>query len=248
MIDLSWTTLAVAAAAVLLAYAVFGLCGFGAGIVALPLLVHVLPLRTAVPMMLVLDMSFALALGLQNRALVERRELLRLAPWLVAGLGVGTLLLARTSESLLLGVLGAFVMANAAWSLFGRASPQPLQTGWAVPAGLVGGTFTAAYGTGGPVYTLYLARRIADTTRLRASVGTLVFVSAVLRGVLLVAGGFFAGGRPLLLALLMLPCAALGYLAGSRWSRGMPQARLRRAIWVLLLASGATLLVRSVAG
>lgn len=247
MIDLPWPAWAAVAAAVTLGYTVFGFCGFGAGIVALPLVAHVLPLREAVPMMLVLDLATALTLGLQARALVERRELLRLAPWLLAGMGVGIVVLAKAPEAWLLGILGAFVAANAAWSLAGRTGPQPVSTRWAAPAGVIGGGFTAMFGTGGPVYTLYLARRIADTARLRASIGTLILATATLRAVLLVAGGFFAQRGVLPLALAMLPCAALGFAVGSRWSARVPQQRVRRAIWVLLLASGASLVVRAVA-
>lgn len=245
MTELPWPALAAIAAAVTLGYAVFGFCGFGAGIVALPLIAHVLPLREAVPMMLVLDLTAALTLGLQSRAWVERAELKRLAPWLMAGMGVGIVLLKQAPEGWLLGALGVFVTANAAWSLVGRAARRPLPTRWAVPAGLVGGTFTAMFGTGGPVYTLYLARRIADGSRLRATIGTLILVTATLRAVLLVGGGFFAQRGVLPLALAMLPCAALGYAVGSRYSARVPQERVRRAIWMLLLLSGGSLVVRS---
>lgn len=248
MIELPGSALAAVAAAVTLGYGVFGFCGFGAGIVALPLLAHVLPLREAVPMMLVFDLVAALTLGLRSRALVERAELMRLAPWLLAGMGAGIVLLARAPEGWLLGALGVFVTVNAAWSLLGRAARQPLPTHWAVPAGLVGGTFTAMFGTGGPVYTLYLARRIDDGARLRATIGTLILATATLRAVLLVGGGFFAQRGVLPLALAMLPCAALGYALGSRYSARAPQERVRRAIWVLLLASGGSLVVRALAG
>mgnify|MGYP000866686356 CR=1 FL=1 len=245
MIDLPWPALAAVAAAVTLGYTVFGFCGFGAGIVVLPLVAHVLPLREAVPMMLVLDIATSLTLGLQSRGLVDRRELLRLVPWLLAGMGVGIVVLARAHETWLLATLGVFVAANAAWSLVGRLAAQPVAPGWAVPAGLVGGTFSAMFGTGGPVYTLFLARRIHDTVRLRATIGTLILLSAALRAVLLVGGGFFAQRGVLPLALAMLPCAAIGYAVGSRWSARVPQDRVRRAIWLLLLASGASLVVRA---
>ena len=50
---LPWPELLGVALTVLLAYSVFGLTGFGANVVALPLLAHVLPLKFAVPMLLV---------------------------------------------------------------------------------------------------------------------------------------------------------------------------------------------------
>ena len=55
-----------AALIVALAYAVFGLTGFGASIVAMPLLVMVFPLRFAVPMMLLFDFTAGLSIALRN--------------------------------------------------------------------------------------------------------------------------------------------------------------------------------------
>jgi hypothetical protein len=114
-------------------------------------------------------------------------------------------------------------------------------------AGLSGGIFSTLSGTGGPVYTLYLARRITDTARLRATVGTLILGSAAVRLVLFAASGFFPQPGMLQLALLLVPCAVVGFLAGSRINARLPQAQVRRLIWALLLVSGATLLARGLA-
>ena len=236
------------ALSVVLAYTVFGFGGFGAGVVGLPLIVHVLPLRTAVPTTLLLDLTFSLWLGLKARQLVERGELLRLAPWAVGGMAVGVLALTRVPEAWLVAVLGSFVTLYALHSLFGRAATAPVSPRWAVPTGLVGGVFTALFGTGAPVYTLYLARRIADTARLRASIGTLVFVAAVLRLALFSAGGLYTSVRLPLLALTLLPGAGLGFWLGSRLHARLPERQVRRLIWVLLVASGLSLLARASTG
>lgn len=235
------------AVSVTLAYAVFGIGGFGAGVVGLPLIAHVMPLREAVPTTLLLDLGFSLLLGVRNRRLVDRAELLRLAPFILAGMAVGVLALARAPEAALVGVLGVFVTAYALYSLLARAAPGPAPTGWAAPAGLFGGVFTALYGTGGPIYTVYLARRIADTARLRATVGTLVFAAAFVRLVLFTGSGFYDGWRLPLLAATLVPGAGIGYAIGSRVHHRLPQTKVRRLIWMLLVASGVSLLVRAVA-
>ena len=67
MPDLPLVTIVSAALAVTLAYTVFGLTGFGAAIVGVPLLAHVVPIRFAVPMMLVFDLCAGLLLGLKHR-------------------------------------------------------------------------------------------------------------------------------------------------------------------------------------
>jgi uncharacterized membrane protein YfcA len=251
LLHLPWPDLAAMGFAVMLGYTLFGFGGFGANIVAIPLLAHWLPLRFVVPMMLVLDLAAAGFLGLKNRHLIERRELLRLVPWLLLGMFVGATVLARAREAVLLMLLGAFVLAVATWSLFvgerGGAGRPPASTRWAAPAGLVGGVFSALFGSGGPLYTVYLARRLHDPARLRATVATIILGAAATRGVLFVASGLMAQQGLLQASLAALPGAALGYFIGSRLHHRLPAARVRQGVWLLLIASGASLLWRSVA-
>ena len=245
MTDLSTPELAAVAAAITLAYTVFGFGGFGANLVALPLLAHVMTLRFAVPMLLVLDLFSASLMGLKNRLLIDRGELLRLLPWLLLGMALGVPVLQHAREAWLLTLLGAFVLSYSLWSLFGRPNAAPISPHWSLPAGLAGGVFSTIFGTGGPIYTLFLARRISDTSRLRATIGALILGSAVVRLVLFTGSGFFAQPGLLKLALVLVPCALLGYLIGSRLHARLPQAQVRRAIWSLLVLSGISLLWRS---
>lgn len=244
MTDLSTPEMAAVAAAITLAYTVFGFGGFGANLVALPLLAHVMTIRFAVPMLLMLDLLAASLLGVKNRLLIDRQELLRLLPWLLLGMVLGLLVLKHAAEHWLLTVLGAFVLSYALYSLFSRAQPRAISGRWAVPAGLTGGVFSTMFGTGGPIYTLYLARRIIDTSRLRATVGALILGSAVVRLALFTGSGFFSQPGLLKLSALLLPCAGVGYLIGSRLHARLPQAQVRRVIWSLLVLSGLSLLLR----
>lgn len=248
MTELSPPELSAVAAAIVAGYTVFGFGGFGANLVALPMLAHLMSLRFAVPMLLVLDLFSATLMGLKNRSLIDRDELMRLAPALLVGMGLGLVVLQHAAERWLLVLLGLFVGGFALWSLFGKVQLRPASPRWAWPAGLAGGVFSALFGTGGPVYTLYLARRIADTQKLRATIGAVILGSALARLVLFTGSGFLAQPGLLPLAALLLPCALAGYLIGSRMHARLPQAQVRRAIWALLLVSAVSLLVRGLAG
>ncbi len=240
--------LAAVAVTITLAYTVFGFGGFGANLVALPLLVHVMSLRFAVPLLLLLDLCSAGLMGLKNRPLIETAELLRLLPWLLAGMVLGLLVLQHADEYGLLLLLGAFVLGYALWNLFGHDDPVPVSPHWAVPAGLVGGVFSTMFGTGGPAYTLYLARRLQDTRRLRATLGVLILGSAVVRLALFTGSGFLGQPGLLQLALLLVPCSLAGYLIGTRLQARLPQAQVRRGIWALLVLSGSSLIARGLIG
>lgn len=243
--DLPWPLLLAAGLAVLAGYTVYGLTGFGANIVAMPLLVLVFPLRFAVPLMLVFDLVAGLLLGLRNHRRADWREMRRLIPWLLVGMLAGVTLLARAPEHWLLLLLGVFVSGFALWSLVRHALHDPVSPRWAAPAGLIGGAFTAMYGTGGPIYTMFLARRLADKTRLRATIGVLVLGTAATRGLLLAGGGFYAQPGLLAATLALLPCALAGFALGSLLHRRLPVARAMQAVWLLLVVAGSGLVWRS---
>ena len=244
LINLSTTQFAVIACTVLAAYTVLGFCGFGAILVALPIVSHVLSLRVALPVLLVSDLFTAALLGFKGRALVSRPELLRLLPFAAIGMVLGVYVLKLGSEKMLLTGLGCFVVAMSLWNLLGRVQTGAISARWALPAGLVGGTFSSMFGTGGPVYTLFLARRLHDTHVLRATVGAVVLCSAVVRLLLFTSGGFFKPPGLLQLALTLLPFSIVGYGLGSRLQARVPQNRVRRVIWMLLVASGVSVLWR----
>jgi uncharacterized membrane protein YfcA len=245
MPDLPVASVVAAAFVVVLAYTVFGLTGFGAAIVGVPLLAHFFPIRFCVPMMLVFDLCAGLLLGLKNRRDVDRAELLRMAPFVAIGMLLGITALVQVPERWLLGLLGAFVAGYAAWSMAGRGRTRPLPPVWAAPAGIVGGAFTALYGTGGPIYTVYLARRLGDATRLRASIAVLIFGTAWARLALFSATGLFAQSSLLRLAITLLPCALVGYFIGSHLHGRLAPAQVSRTVWALLIVSGISLLARA---
>jgi len=238
-------TLAGVGLIVAFAYTVVGLTGFGASMVAMPMLVHLLPLRLALPMMLIYDLVGGVAIGVRNRRSVDRRELIRLLPFMLVGVVLGVTVLVKAPERVLLLLLGAFVLAFAGWSLLFRPRQKPISPGWAVPLGTVGGVFSALFGTGGPIYTIYLARRVQDKSRLRATISMLLFLSALARLASFVAASLFSPpGLPLLIA-TMLPCALAGMYLGTHLHHRLPAHRVVQAVWAILIVGGATLVLRS---
>lgn len=238
-------TIALLALVIALAYTVYGVTGFGSSITAMPLLVLLVPLKVAVPLMLVFDLVSGLLLGLRNRRHIAVREGARLLPFMLAGMALGVLALVRVPERLLLLVLGLFILGFAAWSLLARGTPRPLGTAWALPFGTVGGVFTALYGTGGPFYTIYLTRRLDDKLALRATISAVLIVSAVGRLLLFSGAGLYAQGALPLLAALLLPFALGGLYLGNRLHQRLPAERVKQAIWIVLIAGGASLVLRN---
>ena len=240
----AWADWAGMAAAVLAAYTVFGLTGFGSAVVGVPILVHFVPLTFAVPLVLLLDLVSTLAVGALNWRQVERAELLRLLPSMLVGIAAGVTLLVSVEQRWLLLALGIFVLLNALWNLARRAPSQPVSAWWSVPAGAAGGVFSALFGTGGPIYTTYLARRV-EGAGFRATISCIILMSALVRLVTFGSTGLLQQPGLFLHWLWLLPVCALGVFAGSKLRARLPPARLRQGLFLLLALSGAGVIARA---
>ncbi len=240
-------TLVWAAPVVLFAYTVFGLAGFGSAVIATPLLAQGIPLHTAVPMMLLLDFCASLLMGGRNRRHVDRGELLRLLPYMLIGIVLGVTALVHAPERWLLLLLGVFVFCYAGRKLLRPAdSPRQISTLWALPIGTAGGIFTALFGVGGPIYTLYVAGRVRDPLVLRATMAAVVTMGGFVRIPMFWYAGFYSSGQALELAGWLMPFAIGGIYLGSHVHSRVPTARVIQMVWGLLVFSGAGLVWRNV--
>src|SRR2546428_5945419 len=159
---------------------IFGVTGFGAALVTIPLATHLVPLKFALALFVLADLACALRVGLENPRKALRDEWVRLAPMIVAGTALGVTLLVnlpRTTATLLLGV---FILAFGLYSLV----PHRMKKGsihWAWLAGLAGGITSTLFGAGGPPYAIYLSHRGPAKEQFRATMGFATLTSISLR-------------------------------------------------------------------
>ncbi|MDH5263677.1 MAG: sulfite exporter TauE/SafE family protein, partial [Betaproteobacteria bacterium] len=83
---LAWV---VAPLAILFAYTVFGMSGFGSAVIAVPILANWLPLTYLVPLIALGDVVAALCVGGAGRRHVNVAELKRLVPFMILGIVLG---------------------------------------------------------------------------------------------------------------------------------------------------------------
>ena len=242
------TTLVCAPLIVMLGYTILGITGFGSNIIALPLIAHLLPLRFAVPMLVLLDLSASLIVGTRNRAAIARPELKQIVPFMFVGIALGATVLARAPAKWLMFALGAFVLCYAVYGILARAEVGRMGRAWAAPLGIVGGVFSALFGTGGPIFAIYLARRLSDKSALRATMVTVVSISAVTRFGVFAVAGLYAQQNILLAAAGLLPFMLAGLWLGNRLHRRLDAKRIMQGLWLVLILSGVSLLARSLLG
>ena len=226
------------------AYVIFAVSGFGLGLITMPLLAHLFPLKFAIPMMVMLDFIGSISMGLKLRADIHTLELKLLLPFLIVGMGVGVFLLLALSQDILLAVLGVFILAYGVLYVSGK---QPtLRVGrWAAgPAGVLAGTASAMFGVGGPVCVMYLGMRGATLEQIRATIPTIFIFTTIARMIFYFAAGLYTL-TVLYTSLALLPAMMLGLWLGHRLHLNLSREQLVRILGALLVVSGGSLLFRA---
>ncbi|GFM56113.1 UPF0721 transmembrane protein [Pseudomonas cichorii] len=242
-LDLLWIELAVVAA-----YIVFGVAGFGTALVAGPVLIHFMPLSRIIPLLVMLDFLAAFGNLLPSRQSVVRSELLRLLPCMAVGCTLGVLFLLNLKSDVLLLLMGLFVTAYALYSLAVKVRPTQLAAGWAIPMGTIGGLFGALFGSGGFLYAIYLNSRLTSKEQARATQSALISCSTIVRLGLFLLAGVYAEIPLLLLAVCLLPAMLLGSWIGRSLVTKLSREAFVRLVTWLVLVSGLALIARYMAG
>lgn len=239
---MSGSRLVAAVAVVLLAFFVRAIIGFGSGLIAVSILVQLMPVRSAVPLVYLLDFAAAIALGAYDFAHVQWRELRLLLPLSLVGVALGAYWLKIANPQAIVGVLGVFILIYVAYAAWFRPERlPPIGQLWAIPLGLLGGVLSSLYGGGGPPLVAYLQLRRLDKRAFRATFQTLAFVDALVRGIFYVSLGMLQ--VPVLrTALWLAPFVAAGLVLGN-WVHFRVSERLfLNLTLVVLLLSGLRLL------
>jgi len=237
--------LAFCLAVVFAGYALRGATGFGAGVVAIPMLALVMPLNVVIPVITTLGILASLGQSLQEFRYVDWRALRGLALPSAIGLALGLWLFASLDQALLLRAFGAFIIVYGLWSLVPRvpALREPPRA-LAAAAGSAGGLVATLFGgMAGPFYAIYLRALNLDKRHFRASISSVLLCLGLVR-----AGGYgglgFYDRRAVAVLALCAPVMALAMFAGDRWHARLEQARFERVVALLLAGSGVALLLK----
>lgn len=233
---------------VAVAYVIFGLAGFGTALVAGPVLAHFVPVATIVPLLALLDFAAATVNVARDGRSAETAELLRIVPAMALGSFAGAAILLLGRPDALLLALGIFAVGYALYSLSGFKSQARFTPRAALPFGLVGGVFSALFGSGGFIYAIYLAGRIERPDRIRVTQSTLIGLSTLTRAVLFLMAGAYAEQAILVLAGLLVPAMLVGTAVGRRITLRLPREQFLRIVSVVVLCSGIALVWRYAAG
>lgn len=231
------------AAGVGAAYVIFGITAFGAALFTVPLLSHFFPLQFVLPMVVLLDVAAAFALGTRFSREADKSELKLMVPASFIGAVLGVTLLVSLPRTATIAALGAFLMAYGVYALHQGGTVSPIGRVWAPVAGLTGGALGTLFGVGAPPYAIYLSRRKTDLLAYRATLSNMVLFSVSIRALVFLASGLMLADRVVGFVVLV-PFALAGLWAGNRLQRRISRTATLRLVSALLLLIGTSLLYR----
>jgi uncharacterized membrane protein YfcA len=230
------------------AFAVRSAAGFGAVLVAIPVLAFIMPLTTAVAATTVLTAITSVHHVGRNWHHVAWPHFLRISFYTVIGLGLGFYCLHLLNEEALKRCLGVFLILYAVYALWTAKASPVFPTRWhgglAACTGIFGGFFGALFGGGiGPIYVIYFNVLRMRKEVFRATMSTVVLLTGAARIGGYASFGFYERTTAILIA-VGLPMVILGSWLGDRLVNRLDPEKFGGFIGVLILLSGVALLVK----
>jgi len=237
---------ALLAAIAFLGALIFGLTGFGSSLVTIPLASHLFPLQFALALFALADLVSSFRVGLENPKNAVRGEWTRLVPMILVGTALGVTVLVNLPRAVGMLLLGAFVLSYALYSLFRHPSGRIVSPRWAWVAGVAGGITSTLLGAGGPPYAIYLSQRGLTKEQFRATLGFATMTSISLRVLAFLITGLLLNLEVWMAAAAVVPAAFIGIAVARLLFLRISRDTLLRAVTLLLLASGASLVFRAI--
>ncbi|HVY44569.1 MAG TPA: sulfite exporter TauE/SafE family protein, partial [Minicystis sp.] len=217
---------------------------------AVPLLALRLPVDVAAPLAVLVSITVAAIVLVQDHRDVH----LRSAGWLVGatllGIPLGLLLLVRVDGRVVKAVLGVVIVGFALFSF--RARPAVRQREgrdlpWLFGCGFLAGVLGGAYGMNGPPLVVYGALRGWSPARFRATLQAYFLPASAIGMVGYVLAGVL-GPEVVRDYLWSLPATVVATLLGRVASRRLGGDTFRRVVYASLVVTGAALLAQAAWG
>jgi uncharacterized membrane protein YfcA len=145
--------------------------GFGESLVAVPLLILFIPVEIAVPLSVLISITIAGIVVIQDHEQIHFNSAKWLIIFAVMGIPLGLLILIYGNEQCVKFGLGLLIILYSLYSLFWKRSIklESDKKGWLFICGFLSGVFGGAYGINGPPLVLYGNMRSWSAKHFRAT-------------------------------------------------------------------------------
>jgi uncharacterized protein len=248
MLPLSLLALAFYSVAMIGAFAVRSAAGFGAVLIAVPMLAFILPVSSAVSVATALTALTSVGHISRHWRRIAGRQFALLAFYSLIGIGLGFCFIKTLDENALRRGLGAFLIVYSIYALWTSGAPPVFAARWhaalAEGAGIAGGFVGALFGGGvGPIYVIYFNALRLERDVFRVTLTTVALVGGAARIAGYASLGFY-GRSTLALVVVGLPLMAIGSKLGDWLALSLNPRVFGWFVGGLVLLSGVALLVK----
>ncbi|WP_017328122.1 sulfite exporter TauE/SafE family protein [Synechococcus sp. PCC 7336] len=216
--------------------------GFGDALIAMPLLSLSLGVKMATPLFALVATSSALAIFVSTWSAIDFKAARQLFIASLIGIPIGLLLLKIVPESLVLRILGGFLVLFGLYRLIGAKLPDLKSPLWGYLFGFIAGVLGGAYNTNGPPIITYATLRRWPPEQFRATLQGYFFPT----GLAIAASHGLSGLWTLQifqLYLAALPAVLSATFIGSKIHQKLSPKRFERLLFLLLIVLGVRLAV-----
>jgi uncharacterized membrane protein YfcA len=234
-------------AVLLVAYSLRGSSGFG-GVIGMPLLALVIPVKILAPAWSLLGIASSAAILGRDRAHVARRAFAQFLPWCALGIGIGLFLFKMLDAVVLARALGVLILLYACYMIWLTVRPQardPLPAALLGPAaGALSGVVGTMFGAMATIFfAMYLNAHALEKHAFRATISAMLLALSLVRTVAYAAVGELSA-ESLAVFAAALPAMALGIYAGSRIHARISEKAFKRLVCAILVACAIPLLLK----
>jgi uncharacterized membrane protein YfcA len=221
-----------------------GLAGFGAGLVAMPILMVILGPAIAAPMFSLVAIALEIVMATRYRHSLTLGAVWRLIVAAIVAIPIGIFGSPYIDDRVLIAILGSIVLGYGLFGLFAPQLPKLQNPRWAYAFGFIAGLLSGAYNTGGPPYVIYGTTQRWTASEFKANLqGVFVVGSSILIISHVIRGSYTL--HTIQLAALGIPTLLTGLFIGLSLDRFVRPDVFRRGVQVLLVALGISLISRA---
>jgi len=223
--------------------------GFGESLIAVPLLALWLPLNVAVPLSVLVSVTIAGVVVVQDWRKIHFRSAGGLIFYTLIGIPLGIWLMQSADERIVKVILGLIIIIFSIYLLIGKRLSE-LKTNsfpWLFGCGFLAGILGGAYGLNGPPLVIYGAKKRWSAQHFRATLQGYFLIASMI-GII----GYWLAGllvpsviRYYLFSIpVLLPAVLIGRMINHR----LHGDKFFRYVYVVLLGIGTFLMVKSLLG
>jgi uncharacterized membrane protein YfcA len=213
--------------------------GFGEALISVPLLAMRIPLETAAPLAVMVSITIAALIIIQDWHKVHFQSAGKLLAPTIFGIPLGLVLLTSTHQLFVKLLLALVIIGFALYSLAGAEMPELKQDSkpWLIVCGFLAGVLGGAYGMNGPPLAMYGTMRRWSAQHFRATLQGYFFPASILG----MAGYLWKGlwsHELTYFYLLSLPVTVPAIWLGRVANHRLPQEKFRKFVFGGLVVIG----------